>query len=208
MFHYRFIPYYLMMIFGTYIMVVSGFDWLYLLFVSKNINKFLLFFFDLLGFLFPTLLIATSFFYYLKKKNRFSKKVFYTFTQAVLLALASSMFIKVFTGRVSPPLRGTYLTWVDNSHMFQFGFMREQIFGGFPSSHATVMFAIAFTFCFVFSKYDFKKYRLYTISLFVLATLVGLGVTLGFHWFSEFFAGCILGYLVAKTIQNSHGQIG
>lgn len=196
-FQFKFVKYYLLIIIGTFIIVMSGFDWDYFIFVQKYIPKMFLFIFDIFGFLFPTLLIIGLFIYNQKKKTEFSRRIFTANFYAVFMALLSSMFIKVFTGRISPPLRGDINTWIDNSHAFQFGFMREQIIGGFPSSHTTVFFALAFTLY-----YLFPKNKLLHLLSFLIAFSVSLGVTIGFHWFSEFFAGGILGFVIGKIISD------
>lgn len=198
----KYLKYYLIIIFATSFLVLSGFDWGYLIFMHKHVPQMFLFLFDVFGFIFPISLLIGTFIYYHKKKNIFAEKLFKVSFYSIGLAYLSSTFIKIFTGRISPPFRGDYIQWVDNSHSFQFGFMREQIIGGFPSSHATIFFALAFSFYFVFP----KNWKLQFLS-FLVASLVSFGVSLGFHWFSEIFAGMILGFVVGKIVSTYLKQL-
>jgi membrane-associated phospholipid phosphatase len=99
----------------------------------------------------------------------------------------------VFTGRISPPHHGPFD--VDISGAFQFGFMNYQIIGGWPSSHAMVMFALA-TCVYVL----FPESRRLVIGAYLLAFFVGIGVTFGFHWLSEFIAGACFGVIVGRVV--------
>jgi membrane-associated phospholipid phosphatase len=84
---------------------------------------------------------------------------------------------------------------VDNSHNFNFGFFREQVVGGWPSSHTTVAVALAVTLIMLYPKS-------YFIKIFSLgaAAYISLGVTFGFHWFSEFVAGLLLGIVIGRVV--------
>ncbi len=103
------------------------------------------------------------------------------------------MFIKVFTGRISPPHHGPFD--VDISSAFQFGFMEHHIIGGWPSSHATVMFALAACVWVLFPQA--QRFRL---ALLVSTFFVALGVTFGFHWFSEFVVGACFGTIIGDAV--------
>ena len=204
-FKYEFWKYYVLIIVGTYILVMSSFDWQYFLFTQKYIPKYFLFIADSIGFLSPILFLIFIFFFTRKNKESVHIQKLKIFALSIVVAFLSSEFIKIFTGRISPPddlvfdkISGTNVlsTLVDNSHAFQFGFMREQIIGGFPSSHTTVIFALAFTFALLFPKH----YKLQAL-FYLFAAMVALGVSFGFHWLSEIYAGAILGYVVAKVVQ-------
>ena len=76
LFSLRFVSYYLAFILGTFVIVLSGFDWSYLLFVNKYVPRQLLFVSDVLGYILPTILIIylslNSYF----KKTETARKVF------------------------------------------------------------------------------------------------------------------------------------
>ncbi|WP_146756516.1 phosphatase PAP2 family protein, partial [Shigella flexneri] len=38
------------------------------------------------------------------------------------------------------------------------------------------------------------------LGAFILAVFVGIGVTFGFHWLSDFFAGVVAGYVVGRVV--------
>jgi membrane-associated phospholipid phosphatase len=194
LFNTKYLVIYLFAILGTAVCVYSGFDWWYLLFVSNTVPMPVLFIADILGFVIP---ISLLLYLFCLKKNR---QYFGTYVTSILLALGGTVVVKAFSGRESPPHEHGFVSqgdpsmWIDNSHNFNFGFMQEQIVGGFPSSHAAVVFAIAFTTLYLFPAK--KKLQLLT---FLLALFVALGVTFGFHWFSEFLVGAILGYITANS---------
>ena len=106
------------------------------------------------------------------------------------MALLVSMALKTFSGRASPPHHtfGADLAFADDSAAFKFGFMNEPILGGWPSSHATVAFAVAFALVSAL-----PKMRGLYVASFILAVFIGVGVTLGFHWLSELVAGALIG---------------
>jgi membrane-associated phospholipid phosphatase len=199
-FNPKYLIVYSIAIFGTVACVYSGFDWWYLLFVSNTVPMPVLFVADILGFVIP---ISLLLYLFCSKK---SKQYFGTYITSVLLALGSTIAIKAFAGRESPPHEHGFISqgdpsvWIDTSHNFNFGFMQEQIVGGFPSSHAAVIFAIAFT-----TLYLFPTKKKLQVLVFFIAFFVALGVTFGFHWFSEFLVGAILGYIAANSscIQNN-----
>jgi membrane-associated phospholipid phosphatase len=112
---------------------------------------------------------------------------------AVLVGFFVSTCIKVFTGRVSPPHHGPFDA--DISSAFQFGFMEHQIMGGWPSSHATVIFALVACLCAFF-----PQKRWLPVVSYAMAFFIGIGVTFGFHWFSEFLMGALLGYVLGRSV--------
>jgi membrane-associated phospholipid phosphatase len=201
-FQKRFIRYYLLAIFGTVLIVQTDFDWYYLIFVSSHFQKYILFLTDILGFIIPFLFLIFVIAYTYLFKNHETRKFhllkLHALVDSIFLGFLSSVIIKIFTGRQSPPHHGLVADWVNNSHNFNMGILQEQIFGGFPSSHTTVFFSLAFTIYFLYPKKYFLKYF-----SFLVAMAIGLGVTLGWHWFSEFFAGLILGFVVANIVKDN-----
>lgn len=177
----------------TYLCVASGFDWWYFLFAWEYVPRFVLFIADGLGFLIPFLVPLGLFVYGKRKQNNRYTRAGMAVMLAALVGFISSMCIKVFTGRISPPHHGPFD--IDISGAFQFGFMEYQIIGGWPSSHATVMFAL--TACLVAC---FPRKRFVAVCAYSAATFVGVGVTFGFHWFSEFLMGAVLGFVLGRCV--------
>ncbi len=191
---FKFFYFYFLAIFLTAFLVFSGLDWRYFLWVMENLPHPLLFISDILGFLIAVFLPVTSFVYFKKVKTSFAKQFFQISFYSVIVGYIVSTFIKMFTGRVSPPDH-FWQTAADSSHLFQFGFMNEQIIGGWPSSHTTIIFALAFSLTMLYN-----KSHKHTFVFYVIAFFVGLGVTFGFHWLSEFVAGIILGSIIGQVV--------
>lgn len=115
--------------------------------------------------------------------------------QAVILASLLAILYKAFTGRIEPEF--IYVIGAnDISREFQFGFLRHGIFWGWPSSHAAVACAGAFTLA------RLMRTRWITWTVTTYAVVVCVGAAVGFHWFSDVIAGMIfgtlIGYIVAK----------
>ncbi|MDB4939826.1 MAG: phosphoesterase PA-phosphatase related protein [Candidatus Doudnabacteria bacterium] len=111
--------------------------------------------------------------------------------QAALLGLIISSFIKLFTGRIAPHqlLAPTVLGG------FRFGFDRGGAFNGWPSSHTTVAFAMATALATIFP----EKRKIILIA-YTYASIIGLGVSLNIHWFSDVVAGALIGYAIGKGV--------
>ena len=111
--------------------------------------------------------------------------------QAELIGLLISSSYKAFTGR-DHPLR---IVTGDNSQVFHFGFMRGGVFWGWPSSHTTIAFAMAFAIMTLTSKPRWLK-----MAAILYAFYVGLGVSMTIHWFSDFVAGAIIGAVIGVIV--------
>ena len=170
----------------TYAVVIHGLDWYYLLHVAPFFPRHMLFLADILGFIIPVLLPAMLFGYGLYTRSEWLRTFALRSALTVFVALAFSSLLKVFTGRASPLHHGT--PTVDTSADFNFGFMQESILGGWPSSHATVAFALA-----TLLTLTFPRSRLVGPLSFALAFFIALGESIGFHWFSECIAGALIG---------------
>lgn len=200
LFQYQFLPYYICMALGTLYIVTSGLDFQFLLWAREHTSFALLLIADILGY-FLVISFLLYFWFTKKKIKAFARKrLEIAYLYAIAMSLFVSSLIKAFTGRESPPHHGDPATWVDTSTYFHFGFMNESILGGYPSSHTTIFFALAFVTLYLFPKSKYQKSI--QIFSFVVAVYIGLGVTLGFHWFSEFFVGALLGYVIAKVITS------
>lgn len=194
---WRLLPFYLIGMSSTFLLVQTGIDWRYVVWIYEHELNTVLHIADGVGFLIAILLPLV-----LYAVARYTKKTLHQLyatavAYCVILGFTVSTFIKMFTGRTSPPHqhRGEELILLDNSHAFNFGFMHEQIIGGWPSSHTTIMVAIAT--CLWLMLPDRWWYRL---PITGVALFVGIGVTFGFHWLSEFVAGAMLGIAIGVVV--------
>lgn len=115
----------------------------------------------------------------------------YALMQAEIIGSVISSAYKAFTGRVHPLHNGTE----DITHVFRFGFLRGGAFWGWPSSHTTIAFAMAFT---VFN--FFPKQRWLGGVAMAYACYIGIGVSTTIHWFSDFVAGAIIGAVIGTVV--------
>ena len=176
--------------FVTWIFVLSGLDWAYFV-LTQNLGLFgPLIAADGFGYVFPVLVPAGLFIAaWTAPRKGYGPAAIAALISAVL-GLAVSMALKSVAGRVSPPHHelGADLANADNSAGFNIGFMNESILGGWPSSHATVAFAVVVSLMVALP----AARRLHMICL-ILAAFIGIGVTFGFHWLSEFVSGAFIG---------------
>jgi membrane-associated phospholipid phosphatase len=180
----------------TYVFVVTKIDWNFLILSQEYGPAAMLFAADLLGYLFPVAI--TGYFVYRGWRHRSvaARVIAQALAQSVILGVFVAGVYKSIAGRPSPPHHGVL---IDISNEFNFGFMQENILGGWPSSHAAVAFALAF--CLVTL---FPKKKLMHIAVILLAGFIGLGVALGFHWLSELIAGTLIGITIGVTVGRSH----
>jgi len=185
------------MIIATYALVASGLDWQYFLFTQIYVPRAVLYTADIAGFLLPLILLLTFFCSWLLWRQRKYLCCLRAIMYATLLGFTLSTFLKIFAGRVSPPHghSGSTVAFIDNSSDFNFGFMQEQIFGGWPSSHTTIAFAIATSLAIIMPPRWYIRAMLFGTALFV-----GLGVSFGWHWLSEFVAGVLLGVPIGIVV--------
>jgi len=188
----------------TIFIVLSGFDWWYFVQTQNPLLRMVLFPAAGIGALIPLFAIYFTHTRGRKKNDPTMTNVSYALLQSGMLGLAVSSFYKIFTGRIHPPMNELILT--DISHEFHFGFFREGIFWGWPSSHTTVAFAMAVTLVVLYPKNIFVRF-----SALAYALYIGLGVSIGIHWFSEFIAGmCIgtaIGLVVGKSFSSSNQKL-
>lgn len=182
-------------IFLTFIIVISGLDWFYFISARKDFLDAILFPAVAVGFFVPIFLPILIL---LLGKLRGSWKTMNTawaLWQSALLGLFISSIYKALTGRVQPDLSNTL---VDISNRFQFGFWEHGIFWGWPSSHTTVAFAMAFALIALYPRNKFIKYFALAYALYV-----GIGVSINIHWLSEFVAGALIGAAIGFTVGKS-----
>jgi membrane-associated phospholipid phosphatase len=179
----------------TYYIVHSGFDWNYFLFFNGSLLASLLFSAAIVGALVPIIIPLGILLYGKIKNNVRILNTGFALGQAALIGFLLSSFYKIFSGRVGPPLGQLSNSILDTSRTFYFGFLRGGIFWGWPSSHTTIAFAMAFTLVTLYPKNKLVK----TLSL-VYALYIGIGVSMTIHWFSDFAAGIIFGVLIGVTV--------
>ncbi len=174
----------------TAIMVILGIDWTYFLWVQSEHPGGLLMTADAIGYPFPLAVAGGLAIAGFMKRGRGYIMAAVAAAAAAVLGLGVSMALKSVAGRMSPPHHkiGAALAEADNSADFNFGFMNEAILGGWPSSHATVAFAVVAALI-----VTLPTARGLQIIGLAFATFIGIGVTLGFHWLSEFISGALIG---------------
>lgn len=177
----------------TYVSVMSGFDWWYFTYTRDPLLQNWLFPAAIVGGLLPIFLPILLFLF--QKVN-----TAFAVTQAAIIGLFISSFYKVFTGRIPPPFRSE--TLVDISRQFNFGFLRDGAFWGWPSSHTAVAFAVAMTLFILYRDRSVIKY-----SALLVALYIGIGVSTNIHWFSEFIAGAIIGSVIGVVVGRSFRSI-
>jgi membrane-associated phospholipid phosphatase len=193
----------------TYLCVVSGLDWQYNYFANTevNIRTNWLSLADMLGFVLLPIFALGTYGYAYFTKNSVARILARAALLSLIAGLILSTSIKIVTGRESPPhfhtidRLATAATWVDNSNNFQFGFLREQIFGGYPSSHATIYFAFAFLTHHLYIREKKKVLKYLSLAAILAALYISIGVSLGHHWLSEVLAGAVLGCIVGRSLR-------
>lgn len=175
----------------TVVIVSSGFDWFY--FVETRPYSFNTLFFPaiIIGGLLPMFGLPLMLFIGWLKKSKPNQMLAWVLGQAAFLGWLISSSYKALTGRIHPP--DSIL--LDISRQFNFGLLKEGIFWGWPSSHTTVAFAMAFTLITLY-----PKNKLVVASAFLYALYIGIGVSFDIHWFSEFIAGAIIGSVIGIVV--------
>jgi membrane-associated phospholipid phosphatase len=189
----RLIFYHLLAILLTILLVLSGFDWRWYLLAHTKFTQALSFPAIVVGSFLPIVLPVCIIAIAILRKDKLLSLKGWLMGQAALIALIISSTYKAFTGRIPP----TMVKVLDISHQFNFGFFRQGIFWGWPSSHTATNFALATAFFFLFSR---SKWRW---PLLIFALYVGLGVSTGIHWFSEFVAGALIGWAIGLGVGKS-----
>lgn len=189
----------------TWGLVVSGFDWRFFLYAATSDWRVVFFPALLLGTVLPVLLPFGFFVWGWMAKKASLVRVGVLVAQAAIIGSLVSSVYKAFTGRIQPPVHGLLggadmAQLADTSRLFQFGFLRHGIFWGWPSSHTTIAFAMAFAMAALFPK------NIWVCALAIAyAVFVGFGTAMtSIHWFSEFVAGVIFGSLIGIIV----GKLG
>ena len=199
-FSWPYILVHLLAILVTYFLVISDFDWKYYLFFKNTSVENILFSAAIVGGLVPILFPIVVFIWGKLRKSTILVVSAYAVAQSAILGLVISSIYKAFTGRIHPELAQGLMQ--DISKVFNFGFLQGGIFWGWPSSHTTVAFAMAFTLLTLFPKNKVIK----VVSLFY-ALYIGLGVSMTIHWFSDFFAGMLIGTVIGIVVGKCFSKI-
>jgi membrane-associated phospholipid phosphatase len=191
----RMIIWHVVAIILTSLLVSSGFDWFYFCSTRSPGLRSCMWPAVVIGQLVPLtlplcLLLAGG-----TAKNIRTIRTALALGQAAFLGWFVASLYKAFTGRIHLP----HSTTIDTSHVFRFGFMRGGIFWGWPSSHTTTAFAMAFTLVTLF-----PRQRLLQIGVVTYALYIGVGVSITIHWFSDFVAGAMIGTVIGITIGKSY----
>jgi membrane-associated phospholipid phosphatase len=184
----------------TAVLVLSGFDWWY--FTSSRVPaaRPLLFPAIIIGFFFPIIVPPAAYLAGKISGQRRAVLTAFALVQAAVLGSLISSTYKAFTGRVQPDFRDMT---TDISNHFQFGLFRHGIFWGWPSSHTTIAFAMAFTLIFLY-----RGNRGVVFGAMVYAFYIGLGVSMSIHWFSDFIAGALIGTAIGMAVGKSYRDRG
>jgi membrane-associated phospholipid phosphatase len=183
----------------TYVLVTSGFDWWYYQITRSPKLNWLALAAGGSGFVIP---VAVPLGMYLIGRRRGSAPLINAGAaagQAVMIAFIASAVLKAFTGRIQPVV--TYYlaapSEVDNSREFLFGFLRNGIFWGWPSSHTAVALAGTVALALVIRTTTVR------IAAWIFAFFIAAGASVGFHWFSDVAAGVIVGSLIGAVVGKS-----
>jgi membrane-associated phospholipid phosphatase len=181
----------------TFILVMSGFDWCYYLATRNPTLRSWMFPAVHIGGLLPLALPLIFFAIGIIARNARTTLTGWAVGQAELLGVLIVVACKAVTGRTHP----SHVVGPDISHVFHFGWLRGGVFWGWPSSHATIAFAMAvtvFTLC--------PKQRWLGFVALLYAFYVGIGVSMTIHWFSDFVAGAIIGSVIGAVVGKSFGS--
>jgi membrane-associated phospholipid phosphatase len=181
----------------TFILVMSGFDWRYFLATRNPALRSWMFPAVVIGGLLPIALPLILFALGIIARNAKTTLAAWAVSQAELLGALVAAAYKAITGRAHPAHGGG----TDLSHVFHFGFLRGGVFWGWPSSHATIAFAMAAT---VFTLYPKQRWLGFVAILY--AFYVGVGVSMTIHWFSDFAAGAIIGSVIGTVVGKCFGE--
>lgn len=192
----------LLAFFLTYALVMSGFDWRWAVSSQEATLQAVLFPAVIIGGIVPIILPIVLLLFGNSRKDKKLLNTGFAVTQAAALGLVISSTYKAFTGRVAPPFHHMvmpeYVLGTDTSHLFDFGFFREGVFWGWPSSHTSVAFAVAMALVCLYPRNKWIKYLAPLSALYV-----GVGVSVSIHWFSDFIAGAILGTVIGLVVGKS-----
>ena len=190
----------LLAISSTYLLVISGLDWRYFVFTTTGWPLALRMPAGLIGFIIPIFLPLGLYLIGKVRESFTLKNTGAALGQAAFVGWFITSSYKAVTGRLHPELV-TSISSVDISGIFNFGFFREGIFWGWPSSHTAVAFAMAAALYVLF-----PNHKKITILFIFYAAFIGLGVSAGIHWLSDVIAGIIIGTVAGIVVARSYQE--
>jgi len=114
--------------------------------------------------------------------------------ESEVLALGICAAYKAFTGRPGPASVHDGAFDVV-SRVFRFGFMRGGVFWGWPSAHVMTAFAGAVALALLY-----RGNRGVAWATAAYAAFMAAGVSITFHWFSDVVAGAIIGSVIGVVV--------
>ena len=190
----RMIAWHVFAIVLTFILVITGFDWLYFPSTRNPMLRSWMFPAVPIGGLVPIALPLILLIIGSVRGSAQTTLTGWAVGQAELIGALIAAANKSITGRVHPP----HSVGADISHIFRFGFLRGGVFWGWPSSHTTIAFAMAVSIFTLFPKQRWLGYVAITYALYI-----GVGVSMTIHWFSDFMAGAIIGSVMGVVVGKS-----
>ncbi len=181
---------------GSYGIVTSGIDWNIYQFSKDNIGvAYTGFASVIIGGLTPLLVPLGMYYYGKSEENEKLQITSLALGQAAIISLVVSSGYKLITGRKPPDIFDDETNVKDYSKDFKFGFLNRGVFDGWPSGHTMTAFAMATTLSELYPENTTVKF-----CAFAYASIIGLGVSTNIHWFSDAFAGALLGYSIGKSV--------
>jgi membrane-associated phospholipid phosphatase len=181
----------------TFILVTSGFDWLYFTSTRNPILRSWMFPAAPIGGLVPILLPLILLMVGSISRSAKATLVGWAVGQAEVIGSLIAAAYKSVTGRAHP----SHGVGDDISHLFRFGYLRGGVFWGWPSSHTTIAFAMAVSIFTLFPKQRWLGYVALTYALYI-----GVGVSMTIHWVSDFTAGAIFGSVIGAVVGRSFSR--
>ena len=180
----------------TFVLVTTNADWYYFVNARSMPVRYLFFPALFFGGILPLLVLLYLLISGYITKSEMRKTLALAMGQAVCIGGFIAAFYKAFTGRIQPNIRDIT---TNISRNFNFGFLKNGMFWGWPSSHTTIAFAMAVTLIKLF-----PLNKVITILCLLYALYIGIGVSFSIHWLSEFIAGAIIGSLAGKVAAESY----
>lgn len=117
--------------------------------------------------------------------------------EAVAIAFVSSSLLKAVTNRTAPE-EGKAAT-DEEAKEFRAGFLRKNIFDGFPSGHAATNMAMSAALAACYQDNPAVRAAAYGWAGYVAAS-AALGDQGGFHWASDVLVGGVMGWVIGDTV--------
>ena len=179
----------------TFVLVTTGFDWWFYEQTRSTLFNPLIWTAGIGGFFVPVVVPIGMYVAGELWSDQLRKKSL-AVLQSILIALAIVCVYKICTGRIQPEFMNT-IGNTDISREFQFGFFRNGIFWGWPSSHTAVAVAGGVTL------YRLVKNLPVRILTVLYMAIVAVGAAIGFHWLSDVIAGALFGSLIGIVVSKN-----